>query len=122
MWTYVGARKGAKRNNLWIWTAVLDGKQLVFKVGDRSEATFLHLYDRLPFAKSYYTDGYEVYRWFPYARHKVDKFDKGNQNEGRHAILRARLNRLARRTQGYSKRKEMLIASLALICLQLSWI
>ena len=61
MWTYVGARKGDKRNSIWIWTAVLDGKKVIFQVGDRSEETFLRLYDQMPSAKRYYTDGYEVY-------------------------------------------------------------
>ena len=122
MWTYVGARKGDKRNSIWIWTAVLDGKKMIFEVGDRSEETFLRLYDQMPSAKRYYTDGYEVYNWLPYNRHEVDKFGKVNRNEGKHSILRDRLKRLARRTKGYSKSREMLIASLALVCLYLGWI
>lgn len=45
MWTYVGARKGDKRNSCWIWTAVVDvgeGEKIVtFEVGKRDEETFL---------------------------------------------------------------------------------
>ena len=122
MWTYVGARKGKKRNSVWIWTAVLDGKKVIFQVGDRSEESFLRLYSQLPSAQKYYSDGYEVYNWLPCNRHKVDKFGKVNHNEGKHSILRDRLKRLARRTKGYSKSKKMLVASLALVCLYLGWI
>ena len=55
MWTYVGVRRGKKRRGAWVWTAVVeeaDGWRWVdFEVGDRSEATFLKLYDRLPEAQ-----------------------------------------------------------------------
>ena len=55
MWTYVGVRRGKKRREAWVWTAVVeeaDGRRWVdFQVGDRSEATFLKLYDRLPEAQ-----------------------------------------------------------------------
>jgi len=45
MWTYVGARRGAKRNSYWVWTAVIEvenGEEVVtFEVGKRDEETFL---------------------------------------------------------------------------------
>ncbi|MEO2083668.1 MAG: helix-turn-helix domain-containing protein [Desulfurobacteriaceae bacterium] len=44
MWTYVGARRGEKRNSKYIWTAVIgDGKEEIFtfEVGERDEGTFL---------------------------------------------------------------------------------
>ena len=55
-------RRGKKRREAWVWTAVVeeavveeeDGRRWVdFEVGDRSEATFLKLYDRLPEAQRY---------------------------------------------------------------------
>jgi len=44
MRTYVGARRGEKRNSKYIWTAVIrDGKEEIFtfEVGERDEGTFL---------------------------------------------------------------------------------
>ena len=87
MWTYVGARKGKKRNSVWIWTAVLDGKKVIFQVGDRSEESFLRLYSQLPSAQKYYSDSYD-YSWLSCNRHKVDKFGKVNHNEGKHSYLK----------------------------------
>ena len=74
MWTYRGARHGEQREEWWIWTAVVseaDGSRWVdFEVGDRSEATFLRLYARLPEAGLYRSDAYSVYAgWFPPDRH-----------------------------------------------------
>lgn len=126
MWTYKNARKQPKREDVWVWTAVAereDGSRCVFfEVGDRSEATFLRLVERLPLAETYHTDGYAVYGWFPRHQHIRGKFGKGNRNEGVHSILRDRLYRLARRTKGYTKSLEMLRGSIALVCLQLGWI
>ena len=70
MWTYVGARRKGKRREAWIWTAVVrefDGSRWVdFEVGDRSEAPFLRLYERLPEAGLYRSDAYAVdVGWFP---------------------------------------------------------
>ena len=77
MWTYVGARRRGKRRDWWIWTAVVeerDGRRWVdFEVGDRGEETFLRLYNRLPEAEEYHTDGYRVYEWLPANRHVVGK-------------------------------------------------
>ena len=64
MWTYLGARRGDKREECWVWTAVIreaDGSRWVdFEVGDRSEGPFLRLYERLPEAGLYRSDAYAV--------------------------------------------------------------
>ena len=120
MWTYRGVRRGERRESWWIWTAVVaekDGRRWVdFEVGDRSESTFLRLYDRLPEAAVYCSDRYAVYRWFPQDRHWAGKGGAVNWNEGLHSALRSKLNRLMRRTKGYTKSIEMLVYSLALVC------
>ena len=50
MWTYRGVRCGERREDCWIWTAVVaekDGSRWVdFEVGDRSEGPLLRLYER----------------------------------------------------------------------------
>ena len=121
MWTYRGARRGEKREECWVWTAVVreaDGSRWVdFEVGDRSEETFLRLYERLPEAGLYRSDAYQVYLgWFPPERHVTGKGGAVNWNEGLHSVWRGKLNRLMRRTKGYTKRVEMLVYSLALVC------
>ena len=69
MWTYLGARKAEKRNDLWVWTAVVeerDGSRWIdFEVGGRDESTFLRLPERLPDAERYETDAYGVYGALP---------------------------------------------------------
>ena len=65
-----GARRGDKREECWVWTAVVreaDGSRRVdFEVGDHSECPFLWLYERLPEAGVYRSDAYHVYLgWFP---------------------------------------------------------
>ncbi len=121
MWTYRGVRRGEKRENCWIWTAVvreIDGRRWEdFEVGDRSEAPFLRLYERLPEAGLYRSDAYPVYAGrFPPHRHVVGKGSAMNWNEGLHSVWRGKLNRLMRRTKGYTKSVAMLVYSLALVC------
>ncbi len=121
MWTYRGARHGSKREDCWIWTAVVreaDGSRWAdFEVGDRSEGPFLRLYERLPEAGLYRSDAYGVYPgWLPPERHVAGKGGAVNWNEGLHSVWRGKLNRLARRTKGYTKKVEMLVYSLALVC------
>ena len=123
MWTYLGARRGDQREERWIWTAVvreIDGRRWVdFEVGDRSETPFMRLYARLPEAGLYRSDAYAVYLgWFPPNRHVVGKGSAVNWNEGLHSVLRGKLNRLMRRTKGYTKSVEMLVYSLVLVCWQ----
>ena len=126
MWTYVNSRRKGKRNSVWIWTAVVeeeDGSRWMdYEVGDRGEETFLRLYKRLPDAKKYRSDDYNVYKWLPSRRHKVGKGGEVNRNEGLHSVLRSKLNRLVRKTKGYSKSVEMLSASLAMIWVRQGWI
>ena len=43
-----------------------------------------------------------------------------NWNEGLHSFLRSQLNRLVRRTQGYTKSIAMLVYSVALVCQQMA--
>ena len=126
MWTYIGARRKDKRRSVWIWTAVVeesDGSRWVnFEVGERSEDTFLRLCERLPQARIYRSDAYNVYGWLPAGRHKVGKGGEVNRSEGLHSVLRSKLNRLVRRTKGYSKSVQMLPDSIALVCLRLRYI
>ncbi|GAB6075479.1 hypothetical protein JCM12825_03570 [Desulfurobacterium crinifex] len=49
MWTYVGVRRGEKRNSKYIWTAVIrDGDQeiVTYEIGDRDEVTFLKVMEK----------------------------------------------------------------------------
>ena len=87
-----------------------------FEVGDRSAATFLRLYDRLSEAARYCNDRYAMYRRFPQDRHLAGKGGAANRNEGLHSMWRSKLNRLVRRTKGYTKSIEMPVYSLALVC------
>ena len=86
------------------------------------EATFFRLYERLPEAERYRTDAYQVYGWLPANRHEVGKGGEVNRNEGLHSRLRDKLNRLHRRTKGYSKSIAMLSDSIALVCVTLNLI
>ena len=47
---------------------------------------------------------------------------EANRNEGLNSVLRGKLNRLHRRTKGYSKSVTMLRDSIALVCLRLGLI
>ena len=127
MWTYLGRRIGPGRRWLWIWTAVVeeaDGRRWrLFEVGSRNGATLRRLLARLPAAGKYCTDPYPVYRaLLPAERHHIGKGPEANRNEATHEVLRRKLNRLARRTQGYGKSLAMLVDSLALVWLKQGWI
>ena len=91
-------------------------------MGDRSETTFLKLYERLPEAQRYVSEAYRVYEWLPQNRHVVGEGLEANRNEGLHSVLRDKLNRLHRKTKGCSKRVTMLRNSIALVCLCLGLI
>ena len=86
-----------------------------FEVGGRDEATFLRLLERLPDAERYETDAYGVYGTLPVNKHMVGKCGAVNWNEGLHSMLRGKLNRLVRRTKGYTKSVDMLVNLLALV-------
>ena len=93
-----------------------DGNRWIdFEVGRRNEATFLRLLERLPDAERYETDAYGVYRALPVNKHVVGKYGAVNWNEGLRSMLRGKLNRLVRRTKGYTKSIEILVNLLALV-------
>ncbi|WP_457641722.1 IS1 family transposase [Persephonella sp.] len=71
---------------------------------------------KLPLAKEYHTDGYHVYKyWLNRKQHKISKFGETNRNEGLHSRLRDRLNRLKKKTKGYSKSINALRYALAVV-------
>ena len=104
----------------------IDGRRWVdLAVGDRSAAPFLRLYERRPEAGRRRSDACAVYVGrFPPTRHVVGQepapgLNRGsavNWNEGLHSVWRGKLNRLMRRTKGYTKSVAMLVYSLALVC------
>ena len=98
---------------------MIDKEKVIFEVGERREETFLSLYEQLPETKTYYSDGYKVYHWLPSDIHQKGKLGAVNRNEAKHSALRRHLNRLARKTQGYSKSLLMLKGSIAPACLYL---
>ena len=120
MWTYQWDRRGKKRREVWVWTAIAlehDGRCRVgFEIGDRSEAAFDRLYRRLPEGELYRTDAYGAYVLLPADRHIAGKGGAVNRNEGFHSWCRGKLNRLGRRTKGYAKSVAMLEYSLASLC------
>ena len=126
MWTYVGVRKGDRRQSVWIWTAVMEERHgsrwMDLEVGERGRDTFMRLYRRLPDADRYRSDEYEVYRWLPPDRHMAGKGSEVNRNEGLHSVLRGKLNRLVRRTKGYSKSVDALVGALAMVWIREGWI
>ena len=66
MWNCQKARRQGKRQELWMWTAVVeetDGRRWADpEVGSRGAETLLRLYARLPEAKLYRSDGLRVYQ------------------------------------------------------------
>ena len=70
---------------------------------------------RQPAARLYGTYAYRVYGWLPADRHQVGKGGAVNWNEGLHSWCRGQLNRLHRRTKGYTKSVAMLGYSPALL-------
>ena len=77
MWTYLEVSRGERRQDLWIWTAVVEERGGVrwqmYEVGVRDESAFSRLLDRLPGADRYETDAYPVYEWLPRDRHVIGK-------------------------------------------------
>ena len=84
MWTYLGKRRGERRRDLWIWTAVVeepDGvRRRMYEVGGRDVSAFSRLLDRLPGADKYETDAYSVYEWLPRDKHAIGKGGAVNWN------------------------------------------
>ena len=72
MWTYLGVRRGKKRQSAWIWTAVeeWDGSRRAdFRVGYRDAETFR----RLPKAARHGSDHYKAYSLLTSVRHVKGK-------------------------------------------------
>ena len=107
MWPYRQARRRGKRPDVLAWTAAVaesDGSRWAdFDIGDRSAATFLRLYERLSAARLYRPDACRVYGRQPADRHQLGKGGAVNWNAGLHSWCREKLNRLHRRTKGYTK-------------------
>ena len=80
--------------------------------------TFGRLLRRLPKAAKCRSGHYEAYSLLHPASHEKGKGSEVNRNEGLHSKLRVKLNRLVRRTHGYSKRLYMLVGSLAMVWLR----
>ena len=100
----VGVELTAEEEEEW------DGSRWAgFKAGYSDAETFLRLLRRLPKAAKYRSDCYSAYSLPPPVPRVNGKESEVNRNEGLHSKLRARLNRLVRRTHGYSKRQCMLI-------------
>ena len=72
------------------------------------------MWEKIPIAKKYYSDGYEVYAEnLPSSKLEIGK--KGiNRNESLHAVLRDRISRLKRRTRSYSKSEKALSCHIAI--------
>ncbi len=115
MWTYGGARKVEKRNDLWVWTAAVekrDGSRWIdFEVSGRDEVAVM----RLPDAERYEPDAYGVYEALPVNKHVVGKCGAANWCEGLNSMLRRKLNRLFRWTKGCAKSVQMLVNLIALV-------
>ena len=81
------------------------------------ESAFSRLLDRLAGADRYETDAYWVCEWLSRDRHVMHVIGKGgavNRNEWLHSKLRSKLNRLVRRTKGYTESVDMLKHLLAI--------
>ncbi len=121
MWTYLNTRSGEGRSSVFIWTAIVeesDGTRWAdYEVGGRDAETFMRLRRRLPGAAVYHrSDDYSVYAsCLPSERHVAEKGEAVNRNEGLRSKLRGKLNRLVRRTKGYSKSLTILTLSLAMV-------
>ena len=86
----------------------------MYEVGGRDESAFSRLLEQLPGADRYETDAYGVYQWLPRDWHAIGKGGAVNRNEGLHSKLMSKLNRLVRRTKGYTKSVAMLKHLLAI--------
>ncbi len=119
MWAYLGVRRGERRKDLWIWTAVVKEPNGVrwrmYEVGRKGESALSRLLGRLPGADRYETGAYPVYEWLPRGRRAIGTGGAVNRNEGLHSKLRSKLNRLVRRTKGYTKSVERLKHLLAIV-------
>ena len=108
-WTYLRARHGQKRIDLWIWNALLDGVPLS-TTGDRGHRAFNYLLNSLPKSEVYYTDYYPVYQVL--GNHIAGK-EYTYTVESHNSYCRAHLARLARDTRAVNGSEAMVNYSLA---------
>lgn len=111
LWSFVGS----KAQQRWLWLALCRRTRQVvaYWLGDRSETSAIHLWQRIPhdYARcSSFSDKWEAYRHvFDYKRHRQVNKDEGETNhvERWFNTLRQRLGRFTRKTLSFSKRDEM---------------
>ena len=118
MWTYWGARKAEKRNELWGWTAAVeerDGSRMDFEVGGRDDAAFLRLTGAAAGCGALRDRRIRSVWALPVSKHVVGKYGAVNWNEGLHSMPRGKLNRLAHRAKGCAKSVAMPVNLLALV-------
>ena len=115
MRTYVGNKKNTK----WAVYAInKKTKQVIdIAVGSRTKATLKKVTDTLllSFPKAIYSDGLNIYQYLiPASIHKVQAH-KINYIERMNLTLRTKLKRLNRKTICYSKKSNMLLATLKIL-------
>ena len=76
----------------------------------------------LPDTACYSSEAYGAYVCLPMNMREIGKGGDMNRNEGLRTVLRCKLNKLVRRTKGYSKMDRMLTLSIALEWMKLGWI
>lgn len=111
LWSFVGA----KAQQRWLWLALCRRTRQVvaYWLGDRSETSAIHLWERLPhnYARCRsFSDKWEAYRHvFDHKRHRQVNKDEGETNhvERWFNTLRQRLGRFTRKTLSFSKRDDM---------------
>jgi insertion element IS1 protein InsB len=109
LWSFVGSKAHVR----WLWLALCcRTRQVVaYWLGDRSETSAIHLWERLPHAYvrcHSFSDKWEAYRYvFDYTRHRQVNKDEGETNhvERWFNTLRQRLGRFTRKTLSFSKRE-----------------
>lgn len=110
-WTYVRVRRGPRRQNLWIWNALIDGVPF-FVTGDRDYNTFRLLWLSLPKCEVHYTDDYPIYQVLYH--HVVGK-KYTHTVESYNSFCRSHLARLARDTKAVNRSRAMIDYSLDLL-------
>ncbi len=111
LWSFVGS----KRQVRWLWLALCRRTRQVvaYWIGDRTEASAIHLWEQLPreYARCQsFSDKWEAYRYvFDHKRHRQVNKDEGETNhvERWFNTLRQRLGRFTRKTLSFSKRDDM---------------
>ena len=71
------------------------------------------LYERLPDAERYESDGYRVYEWLPHNKHVAGKGRRSEPERGIAFDAARQVERLAARAEGHTKSVEMPVNPLA---------